>query len=137
MEKGLFGGNFLYSDSPHIKANANKRNLEKVEVNVTPKDYIDQLDKGVNEDIFNHGKKPLKHRKEKVETKEIKKSSTDPDSGYMMRDNKPEEFFYLYHRTVDNKNNVIVDVHVTLCNLRDSDPILKKINRIINVVAYY
>lgn len=101
MEKGLLGRNFLYSDSPHIKANANKRNLEK------------------------------------VETKEIKKSSTDPDSGYMMRDNKPEEFFYLYHRTVDNKNNVIVDVHVTPCNLRDSDPILKKIDRIINVVAYY
>lgn len=59
MVKGLVGGNFMYSDSPHIKANANKCNLEKVEVNVTPKDYIDQLDKGVNEDRFNHGKKAV------------------------------------------------------------------------------
>ena len=42
------------------------------------------------------------------ETKEIKKSTTDPDSGYMMRDNKPEGFFYLDHRTVDSKNNIII-----------------------------
>ncbi|WP_423243373.1 hypothetical protein [Clostridium septicum] len=31
-----------------------------------------------------------------------------------MRDNKPEGFFYLDHRTVDSKNNIIMDVHVTL-----------------------
>ena len=39
MEKGLVGGKILYSDSTHIKANANKRKFEKVEVQVTPKEY--------------------------------------------------------------------------------------------------
>ena len=108
MEKNLVGGKILYSDSTHIKANANKRKFEKVEVDVTPKEYIEQLDIDVNEDRENHNKKPLKPRKFKKETKEIKKSTTDPDSGYMMRDNKPEGFFYLDHRTVDSKNNGFV-----------------------------
>ncbi|WP_212905406.1 transposase, partial [Clostridium polyendosporum] len=42
MEKGLVSGKILYSDSTHIKANANKRKFEKVEVTVTPKDYIEE-----------------------------------------------------------------------------------------------
>lgn len=130
MEKGLVGGKILYSDSTHIKANANKRKFEKVEVQVTPKEYIEQLDIDVNLDRENHNKKPLKPRKPKEETKEIKKSTTDPDSGYMMRDNKPEGFFYLDHRTVDSKNNIIMDVHVTPGNVSDSEPILKRIDRI-------
>lgn len=130
MEKGLVGGKILYSDSTHIKANANKRKLEKVEVTITPKDYIEELDKDIDQDRINHGKKSLKPRNEKIETKEIKKSTTDPDSGYMMRDNKPEGFFYLDHRTVDSKNNIIVDVHVTPGNVSDSDPILKRIDRV-------
>ncbi len=37
MEKGLGGDKSLYSDSTHIKVNANKRNFEKVEVKVIPK----------------------------------------------------------------------------------------------------
>ena len=130
IEKGLVGGKILYSDSTHIKANANKRKFEKVEVDVTPKEYIEQLDIDVNADREKHNKKPLKPRKLKKETKEIKKSTTDPDSGYMMRDNKPEGFFYLDHRTVDSKNNIIMDVHVTPGNVSDSDPILKRIDRI-------
>lgn len=48
----------------------------------------------------------------------------------MIRDNKPEGFFYLDHRTVDSKNNIIMDVHVTLGNVSDSEPILKRIDRI-------
>ena len=50
IEKGLVGGKILYSDSTHIKANANKRKFEKVEVDVTPKEYIEQLDIDVNAD---------------------------------------------------------------------------------------
>lgn len=56
-----------------------------MEVEITPKEYLEQLDKDVNEDRIAHGKKPLK-KKEYIPTKkESKKSSTDPDSGYMMR----------------------------------------------------
>lgn len=63
------------------------------------------------------------------ETKEIKVSTTDPDSGYMIRDGKPEGFFYLDHRTVDLKYNLITDVHVTPGNVHDSVPYLSRLDR--------
>lgn len=64
-----------------------------------------------------------------VEKKEIKVSKTDPDSGYMIRDGKPEGFFYLDHRTVDLKYNLITDVHVTPGNVHDSVPYLSRLDR--------
>jgi hypothetical protein len=63
------------------------------------------------------------------EEKEIKVSTTDPDSGYMVRDGKPEGFFYLDHRTVDTKYNLITDVHVTPGNVHDSVPYLSRLDR--------
>lgn len=64
-----------------------------------------------------------------TEEKEVKVSKTDPDSGYMIRDGKPEGFFYLDHRTVDTKYNVITDVHVTAGNVHDSVPYLSRLDR--------
>ena len=40
IAKGFVGGKILYSDSTHIKANANKRKFEKEEVEITPKEYL-------------------------------------------------------------------------------------------------
>ena len=73
--------------------------------------------------------KALKPREDVVEKKEIKVSKTDPDSGYMIRDGKPEGFFYLDHRTVDLKYNLITDVHVTSGNVHDSVPYLSRLDR--------
>jgi hypothetical protein len=50
----------------------------------------------------------------------------------MVRDGKPEGFFYLDHRTVDSKYNIITDVHVTPGNINDVDPYLKRLDRQIN-----
>jgi Fe-S cluster biosynthesis and repair protein YggX len=102
IEKKLVSGKILYSDSTHLKANANKRKLIEQEVTKSVKDYVDELDKDVEEDRLQHGKKPLKKKEREPELKNIKVSTTDPDSGYMMRDGKPEGFFYLDHRTVDS-----------------------------------
>lgn len=63
------------------------------------------------------------------EEKEIKVSKTDPDSRYMIRDGKPEGFFYLDHRTVDMKYNLITDVYVTPGNVHDSVPYLSRLDR--------
>lgn len=63
------------------------------------------------------------------EDKEVKVSTTDPDSGYMVRDGKPEGFFYLDHRTVDVKYNLITDVFVTAGNVHDSMPYLERLDR--------
>jgi hypothetical protein len=47
----------------------------------------------------------------------------------MYRDNKPEGFFYLDHRTVDSKYNIITDVYVTPGNVNDVDPYIERLDR--------
>jgi hypothetical protein len=47
----------------------------------------------------------------------------------MFRDGKPEGFFYLDHRTVDSKYNIITDVHVTPGNVNDADPYIERLDR--------
>ena len=42
-------------------------------------------------------------------------------------DNKSKGFFCLNYRTLDSKNNIIIDVHVTFNNVRNSEPILKRL----------
>lgn len=129
MSAGLVGGKVLYSDSTHLKANANKRKLVKKQVQVSVKEYIDTLEADIETDRIEHGKKPLKKKTNSVEFKEINVSTTDPDSGYMFRDEKPKGFFYLDHRTVDSKNNIITDVYVTPGNVNDVDPYLSRLDR--------
>ena len=50
-------------------------------------------------------------------------STTDPDSGQQTREGKPNGFHYSEHRTVDSKNNVIVNVHVEPANVNDITPV--------------
>ena len=59
-------------------------------------------------------------------------SHTDPESGYMVREGKPEGFYYLDHRTVDMKYNIITDVHVTPGNVHDSLPYVERLDRQVN-----
>ncbi|MFD1676867.1 IS5/IS1182 family transposase, partial [Alicyclobacillus fodiniaquatilis] len=55
----MIGGRVLMTDSIHIKANANKRKFVHHEVELTPKDYVKELDEAVEKDRMKHGKKPL------------------------------------------------------------------------------
>lgn len=150
MEHGLVGGKILYSDSTHLKADANKNKFIEREVQKETQGYIHALNEAINEDRKLHGKKPLKfngdEQKEndedenedyfdddkgnggtKVETKKIKESTTDPESGFMHRDGKPQGFFYLDHRTVDAKANIITDVYVTPGNTNDVKPYIGRV----------
>lgn len=119
IEHGMVGGRVLMTDSTHIRANASNTKYVKQEVDYTPTEYLQELETAVNEDRVSHGKKPLPPGKE-VEQKTIKVSLTDPESGFMTRDGKPEGFHYLDHRTVDHKYNIITDCFVTAGNVNDS-----------------
>ncbi|MBA4603552.1 IS1182 family transposase, partial [Thermoactinomyces mirandus] len=132
IQHGFIEGKQLFSDSTFLKANASKSKFKKQKVTVTPKSYMEELEKAIDQDRIRHGKDPLKKKQVKLEEKEIRISTTDPDSGYMVRDGKPEGFFYLDHRTVDGKYNFITDVFVTPGNVHDSIPYLKRLNRQIN-----
>lgn len=152
MEKGLVGGKILYSDSTHLKANANKNKFIEKTVTVESQSYIDDLNRAINEDRKAHGKKPLKFDESAKETDEeddenyfdddrkggsfssgntqtktVKSSTTDPESGYMHRDGKPKGFFYLDHRTVDEKCNIITDTYVTPGNVNDVKPYIERL----------
>jgi transposase len=129
ISKRLVSGKHLFTDSTHLKANANKHKKTKVQVAASRQDYMDALDSAVEEDRLRHGKKPLAPTTKAPVTREINKSTTDPDSGYMVRDEKPKGFFYLDHRTVDGKCNIITDVHVTPGNIHDSVPYLERLDR--------
>lgn len=124
IENGLVEGKVLYTDSTHLKANANKRQFQAIEVEVEPKYYFEDLNQAITEDRVANGKKPLKSHDDDDERppkmKEIKASTTDPDSGFMTRDGKPLGFFFLDHRTVDPKFNFITDVFITPGNVNDS-----------------
>ncbi len=128
IRKKLVTGEVLYTDSTHLKANANKKKFEKKDVEGTAKHYLDELEEDVNKDRLRHGKKELKDKAKEPEVKEVRVSTTDPESGYMCRDFKEEGFAYLDHRTVDGKHNIITDVHVTPGNVHDSIPYIERLD---------
>lgn len=129
MRRKLVGGHTLYTDSTHLKANANKNKHLKVTATAERQAYMDELDKAVAEDRRAHGKKPLAPPSKPPQEREIKQSTTDSESGYMVRDQKPKGFFYLDHRTVDSRCNIITDVHVTAGNVHDAVPYLSRLDR--------
>lgn len=129
IKKKLVKGRVLYTDSTHLKASANKNKHHQVVATASAKEFMDELDQAVEEDRRLHGKKPLKPREAEPEECTIKQSTTDPESGYMVRDNKPKGFFYLDHRTTDGVCNIITDVHVTAGNVHDSIPYLARLDR--------
>ena len=129
MRKRLLNGAVLYTDSTHLKASANKHKFKKKQVVRATREYVEALDSAISKDRQAHGKKPLKVKESPEEAREIKESTTDPDSGYMVRDGKPKGFFYLDHRTTCGKHNLITDTHVTPGNVHDSLPYLERLDR--------
>jgi len=129
IEAGLVSGQHLFTDSTHLKASANRNRKEKVEVSESPKDYLEELEKAVAEEREKHNQSPLKDKDDEQPPKrEIKKSLTDPESGYMCREQKGDGFYYLNHTTVDGKHNIITDVYVTPGNVHDSVPYLSRLD---------
>lgn len=167
IEHKLISGRVLYTDSTHLKASANKRHFELVQVEQTPAAYLAELDAAVDAERAEQGQKPLRRDKDKTSgngsgegveqasaeaqapepttasqgtsetgadestatTREIKRSTVDPDAGFMVRDQKPVGFFYLDHRTVDGVHALIVDTHVTPGNVNDATPYLARLDR--------
>ena len=127
IAKGLVGGEILYTDSTHIKAKANKHKKALVTVKETPREYMEELDEQIDLDRKALGKEPFdKDDNDPPEgsgTTSRIVSTTDPESGQQTRDGKPSGFHYSEHRTVDSKNNVIVNVHVEPANINDITPV--------------
>jgi len=129
VKKRLVDGKVLYTDSTHLKANANKHKFRKEVVQKSTRGYLDDLEVAIAEDRLEHGKAPREPQAQGPVLKETKISTTDPESGYMVRDGKPKGFFYLDHRTVDGRHNIITDSFVTPASVHDSIPYLERLDR--------
>lgn len=60
MSRKLVDGKILYTDSTHLKANANKKKYIEKEVEKSVKDYVEDLNKAIDDDRLAPDKKPLK-----------------------------------------------------------------------------
>jgi len=63
IHHGFIDGKQLFSDSTFLKANASKSKFKKQKVTVTPKSYMEELEKAVDEDRMKHGKASFKKNK--------------------------------------------------------------------------
>lgn len=134
IKYGLVDGETMFTDSTHKKANANKNKYVDA-IESTIKTRRKWLEDEINEERMKQGKKPFNYEDE-TETKNIKQSTTDKESGYYHRDNKEKGFMYLDHRTTDGKNNIIVDCCVTKGNVHDSKPYIDRIEHIKNTFHF-
>lgn len=60
IEHKLIGGRVLYTDSTHLKANANKRHYEMADLEQTPAAYLAELDAAVDAERAAADQKPLR-----------------------------------------------------------------------------
>lgn len=58
----MVSGKVLYTDSTHLKANANKNKFTKEDVTKSVKEYIEELNNDIANDRIEHGKQPLKKK---------------------------------------------------------------------------
>ncbi|WP_376708031.1 transposase [Peribacillus frigoritolerans] len=124
-------------DSTHVKANANKRKFEKKIVHKETRAYQGRLQDEINPDRENHGKKPfLPDKFDKEETKAIKESTTDPESGYYVKDERTKQFAYSFHAAAD-RHVFVLGTIVTPGNTHDSqileplvEPVIEKVGKL-------
>ena len=136
---GFVDTSAIFIDGTHIKASANKSKAIKAVVNVQAKNYQEQLEAEIQNDRKEHGKKPLKNKDKDgdddddntptPETKEIKQSTTDPESGVFHKGEHEKCFAYVANTACD-KNNFILNFVLGAGNIHDSvmfDGLYKKV----------
>lgn len=109
----------VFIDATHIKASANKKKAIDKQVPVEAKHYYQELLKEINEDRAEHDKRPFNDNDEPPPTKNIKKSTTDPDCGDFHKGEHQRCFAYTAHVACD-PNNFILKAEVSAGNVHDS-----------------
>ncbi len=77
---GFIDASAVFIDATHIKARANKKKATNEIIDKQTRTYQAQLDKEICEDRESYGKKPLKPKQGPPQTRNTKKSTTDPES---------------------------------------------------------
>ena len=129
----------VFVDATHVKARANNKKMQKRIAHQEALFYEDMLRKEINEDRASHDKKPLKDKNDNnhgsgggssdrfsdytddvpLDGKEIKCSTTDPESGWFHKGEHKNVFAYGIETACD-KNGWILDFTVNPGNEHDS-----------------
>lgn len=117
---GFIDDENIFIDGTHIKANANTHKSTNQVIQESVRYYENELQNEIDKDRNDHGKKPLKREENTdVATKNIKQSTTDPESGMFHKGEHKKVFAYASNTACD-KNNYILGFHVTPGNVHDS-----------------
>ena len=116
----------VFVDATHVKASANGKKYTTQTVREEALFYEEQLKKEINEDRTEHGKKSLKDKGDDNDNegglgaeKEVKESTTDPESGWFHKGEHKQVFAYSVETACD-KNGWILGYTVNKGNLHDS-----------------
>lgn len=132
IDAGLVDPSEVFIDATHVKACANGNKLQQKVVQEEALFYEEQLKKEINEDRIAHGKKPLKDEdndddddndlsgeSDSKPEKEIKVSTTDPDSGWFHKGKHKQVFAYSIETACD-KHGWVLGFTVNPGNEHDS-----------------
>ena len=117
----------VFVDATHIKARANNKKYQKHKAQEEALFFEDMLKKEINQDRDEHGKKPLKDKDDdnnppsagSGKEKEIKQSTSDPDSGWFHKGEHKQVFAYSVQTACD-KHGWILGYTVNPGNHHDS-----------------
>lgn len=116
----------VFVDATHVKASANINKKQQIRIREEALFYEEQLKKEIDADRVAHGKKPLKDKDEPPQdgngsggTKEIRGSTTDPESGWFHKGEHKQVFAYSVETACD-KNGWILGYTVDPGNQHDS-----------------
>jgi transposase len=118
VHRGFVEPDVLFIDATHVKANANKHKYVKEIVQEQTKAYQERLEEEINQDRIAHGKKPFQ-KKSEAPVKEMKVSTTDPESGMFVKGEKERVFAYSFHTACD-RNGFVLGTKVTPGSVHDS-----------------
>ena len=130
IDAGLVDPSEVFIDATHVKACANNKKLEQKAVQEEALWYEEQLRKEIDEDRNVHGKKSLKDKDDddnddpsgesgSKPVKEIKVSTTDPESGWFHKGEHKQVFAYSVQTACD-KHGWILGFTVNPGNEHDS-----------------
>ena len=130
IEAGFLKTDAVFIDATHIKASANKNKYVKQMARHRAHKYRRELINEINADRAEHGKKPLPEKSGDdddenpgprlgEEEREVKQSTTDPESGLFHKGEKEKCFAYSASVACD-RNGFILGVEAAAGNIHDS-----------------
>jgi transposase len=128
IEAGFLKTDAVFIDATHIKASANKNKYIKQMARHRAHKYKRELLAEINANRAEHGKKPLPEKSDDdddnsglrtEEEREVKQSTTDPESGLFHKGEKEKCFAYSASVACD-RNGFVLGVETAAGNIHDS-----------------